>query len=126
MPASECHGFAGGYPGSSFTANPSYRTTRSTASMRDTRLLASAFTLCCALGCDSGESSIPPSEEPTSNTVGSTVTTAAQSATSTTGSRTPGGGLVYETGKGCTPGVLTVNRTLQGRWDKVKVAMDGL
>jgi hypothetical protein len=95
--------------------------------MRDIRLLGSALTLGFALGCDSGESSAPSFEEPTSNAAGNTVsTTAAQSATSTTGSPTTGSGLVYDTGMGCTPGVLATSQTLYGRWDKALVTIDGL
>lgn len=47
-------------------------------------------------------------------------------ATSTTGSSGGGGGLTFETGRGCTPGRVTVNTTLHGRWDKLKVTVDGL
>lgn len=73
---------------------------------------------------------MPPDEESTSNvtngvnTVNGTNTQAA--ATSTTGSSGPGGGLVHETGKGCIPGSLDFNHTLYGRWDKMRVTMEGL
>ena len=103
--------------------------------MRDTRslasALASAFVLTGAIACDSGESSAPPNDGPTSsgpsggNTT-STTSTQSTTATSTTGSSGNGAGLVYETGMGCTPGSLTTNYTLHGRWEKLKVAIDGL
>jgi len=34
--------------------------------------------------------------------------------------------MVYETGMGCTPGVLTTSKALYGRWDKALVMIDGL
>ena len=95
--------------------------------MRDTRFLASALVLIAAIGCDSGDDSEGSSDGPTSNgPSGNTTSAEATSASSTTGSSGPGAGLVYNTGMGCTPGVLTTNYTLHGRWEKLKVAMDGL
>ncbi len=100
--------------------------------MRDLRLLISALALATSVGCDSGDSSTPDDDSTSNagntasgaNTVNSVNTQS--TATSTTGSSGNGGGLVHETGRGCTPGSLTVNQTLHGRWDKIKVAVDGL
>lgn len=93
--------------------------------MRDVRLVASALILGFAFGCDSGESSAPPDAPAVTNNVN---TSAAQSVTSTgtTGGPTTGSGVVYQTGMGCTPGVLTTNQTLNGRWGKTPVTIDGL
>jgi len=95
--------------------------------MRDFRFLASALVLTAAMGCDSGDPSDESNDGPTSNgPSGNTTSAQSTSATSTTGSSGPGAGLVYSTGMGCTPGSLTTNYTLHGRWEKLKVAMDGL
>src|SRR6187402_825420 len=95
--------------------------------MRVTRFLASALVLTAAIGCDSGDASDGANDGPTSNGPrGNTTSAQSTSATSTTGSSGPCAGLVYTTGMGCTPGSLTTTYTLHGRWEKLKVAMDGL
>lgn len=110
--------------------------------MRDSCLksFATLLLLVSASACDSGQSSRPEETESTdggasttSTATSSTVTdsTASTSAsatnTSTTGGNTGGGsGLVYETGKGCTPGVMANSGTLTGQWGKIKTTIDGL
>jgi hypothetical protein len=46
--------------------------------------------------------------------------------TSTTGNPAQGGGIVHQTGRGCTPGVVGTSGQLMGPWGKIKFAIDGL
>jgi len=94
------------------------------------------LTLLAVTACDSGQSSIPPdgatnsaAQGPvtvTSDTVATNTVTSTVTSTSTTGSPPPPGGFVYQTGRGCTPGVMNDSGQLQGQWGRTKVNIGGL
>lgn len=92
--------------------------------MRPNHLLFPGLLLATLSACDAPRQENARAVN-TVNTV-STVSSNTVSSTGTTGGNTTGGGAVYQTGLGCTPGVVNVTQTLQGRWDKMKVAVDGL
>ncbi len=97
------------------------------------RLCLLALVLSAAgTACDSGEESPEATVAAAGPVVtsGSNTSTAGSGTTSTSGATTSGGGsgmgLIYQTGKGCTPGTMTETGQLQGPYEKLKFAVDGM